>query len=127
MTREQAYADMKQTLGVVPEFMKTLPEKAVGLEWELFKAVQMEPGAVPNKYRELIGLGIAGVIKCKYCIYFHTEMAKLAGATAAEIEDAVHYAKSSAGWSTYLSGMSTDFEQFKKDVQAACRHVKEHA
>lgn len=127
MTREQAYADMKKTLGVVPEFMKSLPDATVGTEWELFKAVQLEPGAVPNKYRELIGLAIAGVIKCKYCIYFHTEMAKLAGATAAEIEDAVHFAKASAGWSAYIAGMNADFEQFKKDVQAACKYVKAHS
>jgi hypothetical protein len=38
--------------------------------------------------------------------------------------DAVHYAKSSAGWSTYLNGMQMDFEQFKREVTQACEHVR---
>jgi hypothetical protein len=54
-------------------------------------------------------------------------LAKLNGATAAEIEDAVHFAKSSAGWSTYITGMGTDDEQFKQQVLAACEHARQHA
>ena len=79
---------------------------------------------VPNKYRELIGVGIAATTKCAYCIYFHTSMAKLNGATDAEIEDAVHFAKSSAGWSTYLNGMQLDQSQFKKEIDRACDFVR---
>jgi predicted small metal-binding protein len=51
-------------------------------------------------------------------------VAKLNGATDAEIEDAVHFAKSSAGWSAYLNGMQMDFEQFKSEVKRACDHVR---
>jgi alkylhydroperoxidase/carboxymuconolactone decarboxylase family protein YurZ len=55
---------------------------------------------------------------------YHTEVAKLYGATDAEIEDAVHYAKSSAGWSTYINGLQIDFNQFKEEVHQACEHVR---
>ncbi len=124
VTREQVYQDIKNTLGLVPSFFKTLPDSSLELEWMLMKKVQMEPGAIPNKYRELIGLGISAVSKCKYCTLFHTEMAKLNGATDAEIEDAVHFAKSNAGWSAYLNGMQTDFEQFKKEIKQMAEHAR---
>jgi hypothetical protein len=41
-----------------------------------------------------------------------------------EIEDAVHYAKSSAGWSTYISGLQLNLDQFKAEVLAACDYVR---
>ena len=86
--------------------------------------MQLEDGPIPNKYRELIGLGIAAVTKCNYCTLFHTEVAKLNGATDEEIEDAVHYAKSSAGWSAYLNGMRADYPQFAEELQRVGEHVR---
>jgi len=124
MDRKAIYKEIEDTLGVVPEFIESIPDESLELEWKLMLRVQMEPGAIPNKYRELIGLGIAAVTKCRYCLYFHTELAKVNGATDAEIEDAVHYAKSSAGWSAYLNGMQTEFAQFKHDIDHACEHAR---
>jgi hypothetical protein len=46
------------------------------------------------------------------------------GATDEEIEDAVHYAKASAGWSTYLNGLQFDFEQFKKELLEGIEYAK---
>jgi predicted small metal-binding protein len=51
-------------------------------------------------------------------------VAKLNGATDDEIEDAVHYAKSSAGWSAYLNGLQVDYDQFKEEVIRACEYVR---
>ncbi len=79
---------------------------------------------MPIIYRKLIGIAIAAVSKCRYCAYYHTQIAKLNGATEAEIEDAVHYAKSSAGWSTYINGLQLDYDKFKAEVDAACNHVR---
>lgn len=122
--RQQIYQDIEATLGIVPSFMKLLPDNSLRLEWETLKAVQMAPGAIPNKYRELIGVAISSVTKCRYCSYFHTEFAKLNGATDAEIEDAIHYAKSTAGWSTYINGFQLDYDQFCKEVDQICAHVR---
>jgi AhpD family alkylhydroperoxidase len=124
MTRDEVYKDIEQTLGSVPGFLKTLPDSSLELEWKLMKTVQMEPGPVPNKYRELIGIGVAAATKCRYCIFFHREMAKLEGATDAEIEDAVHFAKSVAGWSTYIQGLDYDYEQFTKEIRRAAEYVR---
>jgi len=124
MTRAQVYAEIEQIFGTVPTMFKLVPDSSLEMEWHLFKRVQFDDGPIPNKYRELIGLAVSAFAKCAYCMFYHTEVAKLAGATDAEIEDAVHYAKSSAGWSTYISGMQVDLDQFKAEVRTACKHVR---
>ncbi|OHB66035.1 MAG: hypothetical protein A2Y77_08495 [Planctomycetes bacterium RBG_13_62_9] len=124
MTRTEVYNEIKETFGLVPSMFKAVPDSSLELEWQLFKRVQMEEGPIPNKYRELIGLAIAGVTKCRHCAFYHTELAKLFGATDDEIEDALHFAKSSAGWSTYVNGLQIDFDQFKDEILQACEHVR---
>jgi AhpD family alkylhydroperoxidase len=123
MTRKEIYGDMEATLGVVPTFFKSIPDSSLELEWNLMKKVQLEESPIPAKYRELIGVAISAATKCHYCTYFHTEFAKLNGATEAEIEDAVHYAKSTAGWSTYVNGTQVNFDQFRKEVNHICEYV----
>lgn len=124
MSRDAVYKEIESMMGTVPGFLKALSDSSLELEWGLFKATQIEPGPVPNKYRELIGLGIAAATKCRYCIYFHREMAKLEGATDAEIEDAVHFSKAVSGWSTYIQGLDYDYDQFKKEVRSAAEYVR---
>jgi AhpD family alkylhydroperoxidase len=124
MTRKEVYGEIKETLGLVPTFLKMIPDSTLELEWKLFKKISMEESAIPAKYRELIGLGLSAVTKCKYCTLFHTEMAKFFGATQEEIEDAVHFAKNSAGWSTYVNGLQIDYEQFKNELQQSIEYVK---
>lgn len=127
MTRQEIYSEMEEMFGLVPSMFKSIPDSSLELEWKLFKRVQFEEGPIPNKYRELIGVAISAISKCRYCTYFHTQIAKLNGATDEEIEDAVHYAKSSAGWSTYINGLQVDYDQFKAEIDAACEHVREQA
>jgi AhpD family alkylhydroperoxidase len=124
MSREEIYKEIEEMFGLVPSMFKVVPDSSLELEWKLFKRVQLDEGPIPNKYRELIGVAISAVTKCRYCAVYHTEVAKLYGATDAEIEDAVHYAKSSAGWSTYINGLQVDFNQFKEEVRQACEHVR---
>jgi len=124
MTREEVYKEIEGMFGLVPSFFKVVPDSTLELEWKLMKRVQFDEGAIPNKYRELIGLAVSAATKCRYCILYHTELARLNGATEEEIEDAVHYAKSSAGWSTYLNGLQVDYDQFKREVEQACEYVR---
>ena len=44
--------------------------------------------------------------------------------TEEEIEDAVHYAKASAGWSTYLNGMQVDYEKFTAELLESIEYIK---
>ncbi len=123
-TREQIYKEIEGMFGLVPSMFKPVPDSSLELEWQLFKRVQFDPGPIPNKYRELIGVAIAAATKCRYCEVYHTEVAKLNGATDAEIEDAVHYAKSSMGWSTYINGLQIDYDTFADEVRQAGEHVR---
>lgn len=124
MSREEIFKEIEQMFGLVPSMFKAVPESSLELEWKLFKRIQFEEGPIPNKYRELIGVAISAISKCHYCAYYHTELAKLNGATEAEIEDAVHYAKSSAGWSTYVNGLQLNYEEFTGEIDRACEHVR---
>jgi AhpD family alkylhydroperoxidase len=124
MSRDEIYKEIEQMFGLVPSMFKAVPDSSLELEWKLFKRVQFDEGPIPNKYRELIGVAISAVSKCRYCALYHTEVARLYGATDAEIEDAVHYAKSSAGWSTYINGMQLDYDQFQEEIRRACEHVR---
>jgi AhpD family alkylhydroperoxidase len=124
MNREKIYKEIEGMFGLVPSMFKSIPDSSLELEWQLFKTVQFEEGPIPNKYRELIGVALSAISKCRYCAFYHTELAKLNGASDAEIEDAVHYAKSSAGWSTYINGLQIDYETFKDEVSRACEHVR---
>jgi len=124
MTRQEIYRQIEEMFGLVPSMFKVVPDSSLELEWQLFKRVQFDEGPIPNKYRELIGVAIAAATKCRYCALYHSEVAKLNGATEEEIEDAVHYAKSSAGWSTYINGLQLDYDEFKNEVLQACEHVR---
>lgn len=54
-----------------------------------FDQAALKDGAIPKKYKELIALSVAFTTQCPYCIEVHTKAAKAAGATDAEIADAV--------------------------------------
>lgn len=126
-TREQAEQEMKEMLGLVPTFFKKMPDEYFDFEWQLFKRLELGETLIPNKYKELMGLAIHSETKCQYCTLFHTEAARLFGATEEEIQEAVHYAKMSIGWSAYLNGMQVDHDLFSEELERMVDHVKEHA
>jgi AhpD family alkylhydroperoxidase len=124
MNRQEVYKEIEEIFGLVPSFFNLIPDSTLELEWKLFKQIQLDESPIPNKYRELIGLGVAAARGCRYCTLYHTEVAKLFGATQAEIEDAVHFAKANVGWSAYINGLQVDYEEFRKEILAACEHVR---
>jgi AhpD family alkylhydroperoxidase len=124
MLRDKVHKEMKQLLGLVPSFFKTVPDDVLEQEWTLFKRIEMDDGPIPTKYRELMGVAIAGTTHCRYCSLFHTEMAKLNGASEQEIEFATRVAKNSAGWSTYLNGMQVDYDEFREELVKIGKHLR---
>ncbi|REJ84319.1 MAG: carboxymuconolactone decarboxylase family protein [Bacteroidetes bacterium] len=123
-SRKQVEAEIKQELGIVPGFLQSIPEAYLDYEWQLFKKLELGETLIPNKYKELMGLAIHSETKCQFCILFHTEAAKLFGATDEEIQEAVHYAKASLGWSAYINGMSQDYDAFKKELKQIVQFSK---
>jgi AhpD family alkylhydroperoxidase len=123
MKRQEIYKEIENTWGTIPVTFKKISDSSLEFEWRLMKLLQMEPGPIPNKYRALMGLAMATAARCRYCTLFHTEMAKLNGATDAEIEDAMHISKTSAGWSAYLNDARPDFDQFKEEILSIVQHA----
>ena len=124
MEREEVYKEIEGMFGFVPSFLKMIPYSSLELEWKLMKKTQFDEGPIPDKYGELIGVGISAATKCRYCTLFHKEVARLNGATEEEIEDAVHFAKSTSGWSTYINGMQMGFDEFKAEVTWAVDYIR---
>ncbi len=125
MSRAQVEADIRETLGLVPEFFAEVPDYLIETDWASFKALMLSETSIPNKYKELIGLGVSGATRCKYCVYYHTEAARLFGATDEEINEAALVAKNTMGWSTYLNTRDFDLERFKKEFDQIAKHVRE--
>lgn len=102
-----------------PEWMKqSYPEAALPAAVAELKAVRNPKGALDAKTKYLISLGVAAQIPCRYCIYIHTKQAKAAGATDAQIKEAVAAAALTRKWSTVLNGSAYDFDKFKQWVDA---------
>ena len=100
-----------------PNFFKdTYPEHALKSMVEAGGVLMGESAALDAKTRELIGLAVAAQIPCVYCIYVHEASARAAGASEAEVREAVATAAYVRHWSTVLNGMSYDFDTFKAEV-----------
>ncbi len=115
--RAEVEAEIKETLGLVPSMFSRIPDELLDFEWELFKRLELGETLIPNKYKELMGIAIHSETKCQYCTLFHTEAARLFGATEEEIQEAVHFAKMSLGWSAYLNGIRQDLDQFADELR----------
>src|SRR5204863_2445403 len=86
--RREADRDIEEVFGLVPEFFQRVPDYLLPTEWASFKSLVLsDQTAIPNKYKELIGLAVSGATRCRYCAYFHTEAARLFGATEDEVNE----------------------------------------
>lgn len=121
---QDIYQDIEATLGHVPEFVREIPPEAVGAFWTKMKEFEMGETAIPNKYKDLIGVGVAAAIPCAYCVLFHKESARLSGATDEEIREAIMMAASTREGSTILNGMQQDFDRFKDEMREIVKHVR---
>jgi AhpD family alkylhydroperoxidase len=123
--RSTVFKDIEQTLGVVPGFFKMLPSSHLQAEWKIFKDFELsDQTALSPKVKELIGLAVAAQMQCEYCTFFHTASAGMHGATAREIDEALLVGKSTAGWSTFLSGARYDMDQLKREMRDIHEHMK---
>src|SRR5262245_24825828 len=76
---------IKKMNELAPELMKAF--------WEFDKAAVAD-GAIPVKYKELIAVAVALTTQCPYCIDIHSNNARKAGVTDAEITEAAMVAAS---------------------------------
>lgn len=117
-------SEIEKTFGSVPTWVSEMPDSALEGFWGLMRDFQLAETAIPNKYKELIGLGVSGATRCKYCTLFHTEAAKLFGATDEEIAEAAMMAAHTMGASTFLNTIQTDYDQFRRETLQAIEYVR---
>jgi AhpD family alkylhydroperoxidase len=122
--KSQIHREIEQTLGKVPEWVEQLPDAALAGVWTQFRDLLLSETNIPNKYKELIGLGVSGATRCRYCALFHTQAARLHGATDAEIAEASAVASLTMSVSTFLNAQQVDYDRFRKETLEMIEHVK---
>lgn len=121
---EDTLKDIESTIGTVPGFMKALPEDVLVKEWPLFKKYELGESKIPAKYREMIGLAISANIKCPYCQLFHTEGAKMMGATDEEFAEVAFLASFTSRWSAMIHAQNYDINKFGEELQQIGQHLQ---
>ena len=79
MYHQENLAKLKNMDSLAPEVMKAF--------WA-FDNAAVAAGAIPVKYKELIAIAVALTTQCPYCIAIHSDNARKAGATDAELVEA---------------------------------------
>ncbi len=123
-TYEDTLEDIEKTLGIVPGFMKALPEEVLVQEWPLFKKYNFGETEIPAKYRELMGLAVAANIKCPYCQLFHKGAAQMNGATEEELAEIVFLASYTARWSAIIHAQHYDYNTFAREFEQIGEYLK---
>ncbi len=77
-------------LGRLPQLGKLAPKATSGF-WAYDQAA-LADGVIPQKYKELIAIGVALTTQCTYCIEVHKQKAIDAGATPEEFAELIHVA-----------------------------------
>jgi AhpD family alkylhydroperoxidase len=114
---EDTLKDIEKSLGIVPGFMKALPQDVLMHDWPLFKKFTLGESKIPAKYRELMGLSVAANIKCPYCTLFHKSAAQLYGATPEELAEIAFLASYTSRWSAMIHAQHYSYETFAKETQ----------
>ncbi|BDG02125.1 carboxymuconolactone decarboxylase family protein [Anaeromyxobacter oryzae] len=117
--------EVKELFGLVPTWVNEMPDSALGGFWSLMRDFQLAETRIPNKYKELIGLAVSGATRCRYCTLFHTEAARLFGATDDEIAEASMMAAHTMGASTFLNAQQVDYEQFRNETLQAIAYARQ--
>ena len=123
--RHEADRDIEQVLGLNLEMFQRVPDYLLPTEWASFTSLVLSETAIPNKYKEMIGLAVSGATRCRYCAYFHAEAARLFGATEDEITETALIAKNTMGWSTYLNTLQFDYDAFTEEFDQMAAHIRE--
>ena len=117
--------EMIAHFGFFPEFYGTLPRSTLPTEWAVHRDFELAETAIPNKYKELIGLAVAAHIKCRYCIYFHEQAAIAYGATEEELKEACFMGGMTVQFSNALTGMQYDLERFRDEVDRGIQFMRQ--
>lgn len=116
MTRDEIYAEIQNTLGLVPKTFQSVPDAFLEQEWNTWKTSMMVESSIPDKWRELLILAMEAVAGDDYGVYYRTETARMYGATDDELRDVAYLAKLNMGWGPFMRAQQFDMGEFKREV-----------
>lgn len=123
MTKDEVLQEIEETFGLVPGWIKQVPDSGLGALWSMMRDFYIAQTQIPNKYKELIGLAVAGATRCRYCALFHTEAARVHGATDAEIAEASLMGGVTMLASTFVNAEQIDYDKFRRETLDIVRYV----
>lgn len=122
---DAARAAIEKLVGFVPAFMKAIPDRALPGAWGELEGLEANPKtAIPCRYKELIGLAVAAQVPCPACVYGYTRLAKVNGASDAQVGEAVVEAGLTRHWSTVFNGLQLDEGKFRAEIKQATDGIK---
>ncbi len=123
MTTNDVLHEIEDTFGLVPTWIRQVPEAGLSALWSMMRDFYIAETQIPNKYKELIGLAVAGATRCRYCALFHTEAARVYGATDAEIAEASLMGGVTMLASTFVNAERTDYDEFYRETLDIVKYV----
>lgn len=118
------FGEIEKELGFVPEFFFEIPERTLRDHWNLFRDIFLrDDGPLTPKQKELIGIAVAGMKSCEYCLSLHHALARYHGATEEEINEVAQVSRSVAHWSTFLYSIDYPIDQFEKEVKEIVKNL----
>lgn len=121
----QIHREIIEMFGELPTWVGELPDSVLPGFWSTLKGFQLGETSIPNKYKELIGLAVAGATRCKYCTLFHTEAARLNGATDEEIAEASAMGAFTMMASTFVNAQQVNYDTFRDELLRSIDYIKE--
>lgn len=116
-TADLAMKDIQGMYGFTPNFLSEYHKPALPGAWKNLRDFHFSANtALPMKYKNLIGLAVGAQMPCDYCTHIDAEFAKLNGATAEELKEAVLVSADVRHWSTFLHGIAMDEGLFRREV-----------
>jgi AhpD family alkylhydroperoxidase len=124
---EDTLKDVEKSFGIVPGFLKALPQDVLIHDWPLMKKYTLGESKIPAKYRELMGLAVAANIKCPYCQLFHKSVAQMLGATPEEFAETAFLASYTSRWSAMIHAQNYSYDTFAKETQQIGEYLSKAA
>ena len=123
MNTQETVKDIENTFGVVPDFVRNIPQDVMVQMWPLLKKYGLGQSVIPQKYREMMALAAAAAMKCPYCQTFHKEAAKMYGASEEELSELSAIVAQTSFWSAILHTQNYDLNKFLQEFQAMGAHM----
>jgi AhpD family alkylhydroperoxidase len=124
MVSTETRSEIEGMLGRVPSWIEGLSDPAADHSWGIVRDLELSETALQPRDKALIGVGVAAALQCQYCTHFHTEQAKVDGASDEQITEAVNLASTIRYFSTVLHGAQVDYNEFVDETAGIVEHVK---